>query len=109
MTKSSRREEHRRGLLSDVAISKDGIGRLNAGLREDREKLIDRLELAFGVSDFGEGNALRSGNVAEFRRAATLRWDAVVEGRGARIDDGHARLGGVSAHVVRVDYDRAKI
>ena len=63
MPQQPRGEDHRRRLLADVAISHDGVARLDAGLAEQRlyARAVDQ---PLGVGDLGERDVDGAGDVS---------------------------------------------
>src|SRR4051812_14291003 len=109
MAKRARGKKHRRCLLSNVAVSDNGVVGLNARLREQRTKLIDRLQLTLSIVHFGVGNALGAGNMSWPSSVVASARNAIVERSIARVDDRYAGALLMRADVVRVDDDRPQL
>src|SRR5215831_19608646 len=89
MTGEARSEQHRRRLLADVAISNHRIARRDAGTREERRKLLGRLEVERLAQDPGVWHVLRARDMTGLvRSAATVpRLCSIVKRRCASVDD----------------------
>jgi hypothetical protein len=64
-TGRARREQHRRGLLANVAVGDNRVTRLNSRLGEDVPKIGRRFQLAGFIVERVERNVLRARDVAE--------------------------------------------
>ena len=64
MAEQPRGEQHRRGLLADMAVADDRVARRDAGRVEPRLEFGGRAQPQRVVGEFGERDAARSGDMA---------------------------------------------
>src|SRR5215831_6081887 len=111
MTGQTRSEQHCRRLLADVAIPNHRVARRYAGAREERRKLLGRLEVERFAQNTGVRDVPRPRDMPGLVRPATTvpRLRPIVECRRASVDDRDGRLAEVGAYDVCSRDDRSQM